>query len=64
KVFEAGKVKRASHGQGLASVIDRVLRSPVKDRFAFRFLMKKEGIDVLYRENESMVSSPPNGLKG
>ncbi len=55
KVFEAGKVKRASHGQGLASVIDRVLRSPVKDRFAFRFLMKKEGIDVLYRENESMV---------
>ncbi|PZP38977.1 MAG: hypothetical protein DI598_20325, partial [Pseudopedobacter saltans] len=55
KGFEESKVKRASHKQDLASVIDKVLRNPVKDRFAFRFLLKKEGIDVLYRENETMV---------
>ena len=55
KVFEESKVKRTFHKQDLASVIDKVLRSPVKDRFTFRFLLKKAGVDVLYRENESMV---------
>lgn len=55
KVFEAGKIKRASYKQDLVSVIDKALQTEIKDRFAFRFLLKKEGIDVLFRENRDMV---------
>lgn len=55
KRYEPNKEKRSAHKNSLAAAIDRVLRTPLKDRFSFRDMLKREGIDLLFRENESMV---------
>lgn len=54
-VFQTNKTKRLAHKNPLQRKIDGILRNPVNDRFAFQLMLKKEGIDVLFRENESMV---------
>lgn len=53
--FQANKTKRLSYKNPLRQKIDKLLQTAVKDRFVFQLILKKQGIDVSFRENESMV---------
>ncbi|QES88901.1 relaxase/mobilization nuclease domain-containing protein [Rhizosphaericola mali] len=54
-IFQSNKTKQQPYKNSLQRRIDKLLQTPIKDRFVFQLMLKKQGVDVLFRENESMV---------